>query len=1218
MDRRKRFLVLLLILAIGLPPTPIGGAGGADESSEATSRSGGLQLLAELESELRIPPGSHYAASYDPASGSFTELTPSPPLTDKALRALALAPDWLRSPLERQFRELGSSMDSYADVILGLQDLRLLDEVAFSIAFTSPEILKHPQFNPALLVENAASVYAADPVLPYVELTEKGGRTTVTYVNATGSPVELPDELYYWYIVHPRLSDEMPAYISPSSGQFAPPPTGRFWRDYLLNHADPGYPLLRDALSCCTRLWGGLKNTIEGNGAVGAITKWVQDVMDFGSDSERPIQPVRIYAKHLGRCGEHEDLTAAAARAALVPCIGAEDLAEDHVWNEFWDGRWVQWEPVNTYIDFPESYAGWGKRFPSVNAPRGDAFVWPLTAHYTSVCRLTVQVRDARGRPVDGATVWLGCEVQGNPSYRFVATWNSTDSLGRAGFEVGKNLTLYARVDSEGLRGYPTAQAGSTGMNPYVLFASDVVMVGAAPLPECLVFNISLGASAPDPREGVRETAPPGGNYRLELRLEALESDVRGRSAFGQHYYLTGEPMPLLAFITDEYDGFNRSLSCGACCVLEGTELCASAELPSPNWTLVVVNGALSTYTKVRIATKLMVRPYITILSPREGSLVSGGSTVRVEGEADAASIASVELSVDGGESWLPASRSGVMWWLDWNTSGLPSCERKILARLRHGGGELVSEALSVRIDADDPEVTIECAPVLRGGESHTIQGDYSDNTGVRELWMRIEGPGLAGGWVKLDIAGPSGSWRVSLETAAMCPGTFRASVRAVDLAGREGVASKLFTLDFEPPVVFIETSGTFPDGAEVLLTGEAMDEVLLRCVVVVAGGTDLEADIEGQRWSALWNTSGLSSGVYTITATAEDAAGWSSSASGSIKIDADPPEIRIELPQQAEAGSQVLIRGTIRDSSGIRLAELSTDGVNWSELEPDGGEWEYLWDTSGLAPGRWEVVVRGWDDVNKSAESRAWIELVDTTPPVVRVSAPTNIEAGTVFLVRAVVEERHGLAKVELSAAGLGPWPMELKGDRYCVELNSSVLPLGRVVLKVRAVDLAGNEALETGTVAVLDTTPPEIQIIEFWVEKGRLVASGLARDNHRIRSVEHRLDGGPWGPAALENGTWSLTIAAPGPGPHRIELRARDEAGREAITFRDFTIEHPREEVPGVGPWPLAASAGLLVALIGAGFVLLRRRNGGGVGAGGEGEGGNGGGAGAVINKR
>jgi len=86
----------------------------------------------------------------------------------------------------------------------------------------------------------------------------------------------------------------------------------------FFNYADAGYPLLRDCLANTTVTWDITGNTT--NDAIHTIQNWINDSMDFTSNAERPHQPVRIYRKHIGRCGEYADITAAACRSALIPC----------------------------------------------------------------------------------------------------------------------------------------------------------------------------------------------------------------------------------------------------------------------------------------------------------------------------------------------------------------------------------------------------------------------------------------------------------------------------------------------------------------------------------------------------------------------------------------------------------------------------------------------------------------------------------------------------------------------------------------------------------------------------------------------------------------------------------------------------------------------------------------------------------------------------------
>jgi hypothetical protein len=403
-----------------------------------------------------IPVGEACAVRFDNLGDSLTVISPSLPLTDLAGQAIAYAPGWLDLELKDAFARMDSSdQDLYAGVILGAAD-PVVDEISFCIAHTAPEVFQSVSFYPELITENAEDLYAHDPYLDYVDITDYGTATgggnyysTVVYQTAEAGDtveIELPRERYYWDIVHYKITDELPTYIDPATGAITDPPTGRFWREFLFTHADSGYPVLQDVLAGCEVLWEGNVDS-RTNGAVGIITQWILDVMDFGSGAERPIQPVRIYHKHLGRCGEHADITCAAARAALIPTNSPLAIASDHTWNEFYDGRWVHWEPVNVYVDSPWHYEGWGKVFLGIFDWRGDDWVWTVTERYTPSCTLTVAVSDSFGYPVDGAQVTIAKKIEGILYYE--ATWTSTDHTGTCQFLLGDDSDISARIDSD-------------------------------------------------------------------------------------------------------------------------------------------------------------------------------------------------------------------------------------------------------------------------------------------------------------------------------------------------------------------------------------------------------------------------------------------------------------------------------------------------------------------------------------------------------------------------------------------------------------------------------------------------------------------------------------------------------------------------------------------------------------------------------------------------
>ncbi len=480
--------------------------------------------------------GRAMAIRFDATGDSLEIIAPAESLTPLAWQAIDYAPDWLGLELRDAFRRLtAASQDTFATIILASAD-PVVDEVAFVIAHTAPEVLQKFNFYPGVITENAQDVYAHDPFLPYADIIDYGTAaaggdyySTVRYRTAESGDtveIELPRDRYYWDIVHMKITDELPTYIDPATGIVTAPPTGKFWRGFLFTHADSGYPLLKDVLDSCEVLWTGRVDNRADNGAIGIITQWLLDSMIFDSGAERPIQPVRIYRKHMGRCGEWADITAAASRAALIPTNSPLAMPDDHTWNEFYDQRWIHWEPVNNYIDSPYHYEGWGKTFVGIFDWRGDDWVWTVTERYTPYCTLSVAVTDSLGYPVDGAQVTIARKF-GTVSYTD-ATWGSTDHNGYCRFLLGDGMDIYARIDSD---------LGTVPTGPLYKTAISMSVAGEHYLWERSIANHrpsipAMPASAP--------FAPEDG-YRLHVTWEVASQFCYGQNrlvpnTFSDHY----------------------------------------------------------------------------------------------------------------------------------------------------------------------------------------------------------------------------------------------------------------------------------------------------------------------------------------------------------------------------------------------------------------------------------------------------------------------------------------------------------------------------------------------------------------------------------------------------------------------------------------------------------------------------------------------------------
>ena len=547
-----------------------------------------------------LPPGEYFSVYVDAAAGTLGYSPQESPL-DSALESWVIrAPENMQTQLRLNLADLDpASADLYIDVLASADPL-WLDELFFCLANLAPEILERPELT-FLLPENVAQVYKSDSVLNYVEIVDLGtpetpsqstiARYFTTDTGMTGiDTIVLDSDMYYRYVMFPKITDELPLYISESTGDPVDPWSGHFWRTFFWDVTETAIVgaetldcwALSDSLLDKDVLWNGIHNSDSDNGAIGVVTKWIKDCFVFDSDDERPHQPVRIYGKHMGRCGEHEDITTAAARAALIPCRNIESISTDHVWNEFWTGwRWAGWEPVNTYVDNQWVYAdGWGKEFATVFEHRGDGFYIPVTDRYShEISTVNMTAHDLGGRPIDGAKIMVAA-ASGTSIYYDCILF--TDSRGEAVDLSGDAKHLYWRVDSE------------IGSNPAPGYVDNLVTNTV----DGVTYNQSMSISGTMPHlvwsAATPTTAPV--SY-LGSRVSPVGSYLRHEGFFDDdetHYYLKSDAaygFSLFALDDAEFARFAAGSSFAALGMVERTDF-GGIEVPvdAESYWLVLAN----------------------------------------------------------------------------------------------------------------------------------------------------------------------------------------------------------------------------------------------------------------------------------------------------------------------------------------------------------------------------------------------------------------------------------------------------------------------------------------------------------------------------------------------------------------------------------------------------------------------------------------------------
>ncbi len=409
-----------------------------------------------------LPPGKILVARFNAETKKIDFITPNAEEIDQSiLEAAEASPKWIRPALIDNLRRTPLSVAKvYANLITSA-DVKYRDEIAFQAAHIAPYILA--RINSNILKVNAEFVYSIAPDLKYVSLVEGGTEdnwfTTTKYkvkIDGDTSWVEIPKEIYYWWVLMPKLSDETPS--------MGPEVYNRFWRDYVYNYADEGYPLLKEALRNIEYMWDGKEGVWANKDtsgtfypfddtlcAIRAVARWVAQTLPESAKQPRPIQPNQILRDHDGNCGENQDLLNAGARAALLPVRSVGSFPGDHVWNElYWKGRWMYYQ-----IDLGGGFTRLASKhtYPRkglISAWRGDGYIWLVNDNYNPVANMRFKVVDSKGNPVDGAEVVLFSASYKDPHKDefYIGSWGYTDADGVLRTNLGANITYGFRADA--------------------------------------------------------------------------------------------------------------------------------------------------------------------------------------------------------------------------------------------------------------------------------------------------------------------------------------------------------------------------------------------------------------------------------------------------------------------------------------------------------------------------------------------------------------------------------------------------------------------------------------------------------------------------------------------------------------------------------------------------------------------------------------------------
>jgi hypothetical protein len=234
--------------------------------------------------------------------------------------------------------------------------------------------------------------------------------------------------------------------------------------------------------------------------------------------------------------------------------------------------------------------------------------------------------------------------------------------------------------------------------------------------------------------------------------------------------------------------------------------------------------------------------PVVTVTSPAQGSYQNDLFTI--EGTAtDSNGVTDVDVSVNGGASWLPATIAGstpdFTWDVDIDPIALSLDDGPLTIMIQATDGSSTSDYnLQVIIDTEDPTASfINPAAASSVNGEVTIRGVSSDNTQVTLVELRIGDSDdyftLTNQYYNWQHTINSGSFSTEPHATETPPGSeiwlLNVTARVTDVAGNQYETSGYYFLidnDLDKPTVtFVSPSAGQRIGGPVTVTGTALDD---------------------------------------------------------------------------------------------------------------------------------------------------------------------------------------------------------------------------------------------------------------------------------------------------------------------------------------------------------------------------------------------------------
>jgi hypothetical protein len=388
--------------------------------------------------------------------------------------------------------------------------------------------------------------------------------------------------------------------------------------------------------------------------------------------------------------------------------------------------------------------------------------------------------------------------------------------------------------------------------------------------------------------------------------------------------------------------------------------------------------------------------PTVAVVAPQPGQYVMGSYTFKVIAHDDVG-LTSVFITIDTMDYLCNFNSISGLWETTLDTNLFTDGIYQITATSQDNvpAHTQSSSPYAFLMDNNAPSLSIyrPSQGDLVSGSSVPLEVNSTDpGTFTPTVSFRID----SGAWTDL-IGTETLGWTVAWDSYAVSNGIHTIWVRSSDGAGNAVYESVTVTVDNDDPVVSIISPselkyiwGTYT------FSVFASDDISLENVYVTIASTDVQAsfDVESGLWEAIFDTTNLADGSYTVSATAQDGIPTHTSTTSlrNFYIDNNEPTLVIVSPQQGETvyGTNYGLDVDSVDSGAfVPTVSYRIDSGAWKTMS--GSEalgWSDFWDSSAHSNGEHTITFISYDPAGHIV-SQSVIITVDNDNPTVSVISP-------------------------------------------------------------------------------------------------------------------------------------------------------------------------------------------------------------------------------------